>query len=738
MRFASGVVTAGLIGRRCIFMKYCPTCRLEFPDGKFCAECGGTLGEKPSPERRSHSGGVSVGSRNIVAGDIIGHREEISVGGNATIIRNSDESKQVRHCAVCGKASIVVDGHACRSCGEWVCSKHMVFDDFRCVKCRDASLVEAKQAYLQKFQSAFSDNKVSVEERLELEALARRLGLTAEHVRQIEQGFKAEVIGRSLSKMDRRDVRRLETARDFLFRDGEAGEALSLLESLYRDFESDENVRDLYLLALAEIDQGRARVLLPKIPYDDLAKHHMQIHLLALAGDIDGAYRALKLAKISFGDDHPQLLAREAELSLDEFRATENRRCLDDARGLLSKLPDDGDDMYLQSVLSYLRYCDGDRNALAHHARECKSRGASSFYHDRKIRQLKATIRCACGAKLDVERFCGQCGRDNPRLAKPAAGPAGSPMSDAAGSSYKAVHHCGRCGAETASTGFCGQCGASVSFKRADIDSGRRSFAGLFAGNIAAYFAAEEADLRQLFAYVRHSPHVTGNTQYEATAKTTDLIVNACDHTINAYAIDQSGNPQVHILGGAVAFARLCGALRETVGRNGLQEFGRIWALVGKTIRDLRGALPPEHALRILQDAGGGAFWKDEALIRAGLEHAAGMLTVIMAHELGHLALGHTLGPAANLEVSRNMEREADSFASSIISSSQMSIKPIEGMILWEVAWAWADNTTGNSHPTTHPLWRERIQDFVRANETIAGKLGITLSSLNDILPPAG
>jgi hypothetical protein len=704
------------------------------------------LVEELSSEKRFHASGVAMGSRNVVAGDIIGHHEEISVSGNATIIKNKDESRQLRHCAVCGKTGLVIDGHVCRSCGEWVCSKHIGGKEFSCLKCQQASLAEAEETYLRRYESAICDNQISAGECVELEALALRLGLTAEQIQKIEQRVKSEIIARAL-KMDRRDKRRLETARDLILRDGDAEKALKLLEPLYCDFAEDKDVRELYLLALSEVDEVRARSLIAHIRYDDLSKHLVQIHLMACNGDLDGAYRVLKLAKVTFGEDNPVLIAKDAELSLDEFQNTGNRICLDDAKGLLAQLPENHDDAYLRAVFAYHSYCEGDRNALCAEERDDKSKGVYSFYLERKLRQLTVKFCGQCGSKLGLERFCGQCGYAN-QVSLPQDQPStqvsypeanndqGKPSGESSvnGNRYQ---YCGNCGAKVAGIDVCCECGSPVLPAKPGAASGTRSFAGLFVGNPHSYFEAEEVDLRQLYAYVRHAPHVTSNRQYEATAEKTILIIAPHDDSINAYAMHESGeNPQVHMLGGAVSFARLCGALRETVGKQNLHDFARIWSMVGKALQKQGGSLNPEQALALLDEAGGAGFWRDEAVIRAGMEHAAGMIMVIMAHELGHLALGHTLGRPSNLEVSRNMEREADSFASSVISSSHMSMKPIEGMILWEIAWAWSDSGLRSRQATSHPLWRERLHDFVRANETIASKLGVTLATLKQILPP--
>ena len=261
--------------------------------------------------------------------------------------------------------------------------------------------------------------------------------------------------------------------------------------------------------------------------------------------------------------------------------------------------------------------------------------------------------------------------------------------------------------------------------------------AGLFTKDRDAYFAGTAPEMQQICAYVLSAPHVTGNAQYALMAQQASFVYDSANPLINAYATHgQSGqDPEIHVFGGALAFARLCGALRVLCENDARQKLNALWPVVGRAVIEAGGNLTPAGAGALLSAQGGDRFWSDEALVRKAVAHAAGMIGGIIAHELGHLALGHTLGRAANLEVSRNQEREADSFASSVISTSVFSDPLVEGMILWELAWVWSQQSGGREVATTHPLSRERLLDFIRANETVARGLGVTLESVQDLLP---
>ena len=107
-----------------------------------------------------------------------------------------------------------------------------------------------------------------------------------------------------------------------------------------------------------------------------------------------------------------------------------------------------------------------------------------------------------------------------------------------------------------------------------------------------------------------------------------------------------------------------------------------------------------------------------------------------MAHELGHIALAHILGRTPSLEVSRNQEREADSFASSVVSTSPFGDYLVAGQIIWSLIMVWGEHTGNVEIATSHPLERERLMDFIRANEAKAASIGIDKQTIQDFLPP--
>ena len=107
---------------------------------------------------------------------------------------------------------------------------------------------------------------------------------------------------------------------------------------------------------------------------------------------------------------------------------------------------------------------------------------------------------------------------------------------------------------------------------------------------------------------------------------------------------------------------------------------------------------------------------------------SAGMIIGILAHEMGHVCLGHVMGPnyyKTNQEIGRNHEREADSFASSITAATPFGEYVYEGMLFWH--YVLAQQQGNEAVESSHPLERERLENLIRANSSKASALGIRL-----------
>lgn len=74
--------------------------------------------------------------------------------------------------------------------------------------------------------------------------------------------------------------------------------------------------------------------------------------------------------------------------------------------------------------------------------------------------------------------------------------------------------------------------------------------------------------------------------------------------------------------------------------------------------------------------------------------------------------------------ISRDQERQADSFKSSVIATSPFAKQIILGDILF---WSVLDRTRPYDGTGTHPGHKERLENLVRAHPDLAASIGITL-----------
>jgi len=157
---------------------------------------------------------------------------------------------------------------------------------------------------------------------------------------------------------------------------------------------------------------------------------------------------------------------------------------------------------------------------------------------------------------------------------------------------------------------------------------------------------------------------------------------------------------------------------------------------MGREIVAQGGQLDRETASRIYLQTGLAGLGDDDELQRRARSYGAAMVITVIAHELGHIALGHTLATGeATEEISRNQEREADSFAASVATASPFSDYTVAGGIFWWMILTWVAAASGNPRATTHPHARERLMDFIRANQAQAEALGITADNIPEFLP---
>ena len=263
---------------------------------------------------------------------------------------------------------------------------------------------------------------------------------------------------------------------------------------------------------------------------------------------------------------------------------------------------------------------------------------------------------------------------------------------------------------------------------------------------------AEEFDTAT--GIVLASAFIQQNGDYASKARQIKFYFTANESTFNAYALKgpmqlENGAvirpPAVVFLGGFANAIYLVSVSVTTYLKDRLDSTLRFtYQDMGRAIVASGGRFAIEDSIRIfdrllkfktaelLRQEGEAAFRATRAL-------RTSMYLYTLAHEVGHIVLGHTRGDDPNLDVSRNQEREADSFAASVLSTCPDREFHFLGGALSEALLVWVHRAAGDPAPGTHPASRERFSSFIKSNSEAAQEaahaFGLDQRRLEGLLP---
>jgi hypothetical protein len=274
----------------------------------------------------------------------------------------------------------------------------------------------------------------------------------------------------------------------------------------------------------------------------------------------------------------------------------------------------------------------------------------------------------------------------------------------------------------------------------------------------ATLLMPEPGQITQSASFVVSSPFVQNNPLYRGRLGNVSFEYIADDATVNAFATDGAVKtadgrtvepPLVVYYGGLATAIRLAAAAlsaeveawRSRQTSFGGSKLAAALKLLAQAVQAGGGKLELDASQAVFsQCILPGLSVAPERFVSAARSYSASMDMFTIAHEMGHLSLGHTLGVSLNYDVSRNQEREADSFASSVLSSSPFREHLFLGQVFVTVLFSWLDFVGHATHGTTHPLSRERFENALRSNEEAARdaatEFGLTEARLRALLPP--
>lgn len=361
--------------------KDCPKCHtICNPSAKFCSECGFDFSSGMS----SGLSALSLGNKNVIAGDVIGYQKDYKISGNATIIHSKDESHKMVQCHKCGR-NITVDGSfECSECHRVAC--HKCFDRVAgtCKACVDEKTSKKELIYKQTLVSVFEDGRVDLLERRNLKALQNELGLTTSRADELEKLVRADrTYGRSdddsqLSTFEKFSFSR---AQSMLVVEGNANNAVELLKPIFEAHPLNEEVVSMYLSALVVNDEIEAKRIISGLHADIMGAYISDIDISLRNGDMNTAEARLLSAE-SLWEGNPAVTIRRAWFYCKMFEFSTEASYITRAQKTLD-LVDAGDDAVLRSLVHFIGNLISKANGdeVVETTKEfCKENNLSYFY----------------------------------------------------------------------------------------------------------------------------------------------------------------------------------------------------------------------------------------------------------------------------------------------------------------------------------------------------------------------
>ena len=287
-------------------MKFCCDCGSPLPQEKKCVSCGATIalrmkfcpecgapqsGEAQKP--KFNAAAFAMGDKNVIAGDVIGSQETTHVAGNATIIKNEDQSRQVKRCHVCGSLVLITEGFDCPECGQFTCGKCYDANQNCCNDCAKTHSKSKENQYEAALKAALTDGKIDLEERRTLNELAAKLGLSRQQASQIERQVKGEDTAGSMTTAEQLE---LDSARKLFYAcEGNLSSLLSTAQKIYSSYPTNEKALSLYLPVLAASGRSdEALKVINGLGADVLSAYITALDIYLTTGNMSETERYLK------------------------------------------------------------------------------------------------------------------------------------------------------------------------------------------------------------------------------------------------------------------------------------------------------------------------------------------------------------------------------------------------------------------------------------------------------------
>lgn len=316
-------------------MSKCPKCGSRIDAGmKFCQECGEAISAHPGVSLGDKNvvagdvagrieqfkgggdiklsgavpgdnhGGIAIGDKNVVSGDLIGHLESYKISGDATIIKNTDETKKVVQCHVCGRNMTIDESFDCPVCHQKTCCDCFSRERSACNICSSQSIKEKEAEYESALVRVYASGRVTLSERRELITLQKGLGIAASRALELEGVVKSRLSSGKSDSLSTFERFSLNKAKTELFENCKPKDAVDLLRPIYKAHTLDEDVLATYLTALAVYDKDAAESVISSLQVDILGAYLTEIDMALGDKDVSRAEERLMQAEALWPDSN--------------------------------------------------------------------------------------------------------------------------------------------------------------------------------------------------------------------------------------------------------------------------------------------------------------------------------------------------------------------------------------------------------------------------------------------------
>jgi len=389
----------------------CPNCGKEFPEGiKFCSECGTKLIDPAA------SSGVAIGDKNVIAGDVVGVKEDYHIAGNATIIKNDDETKKVLTCKICGKHITNSNGHNCPICNTFVCEDHFVKEKNCCISCAESMNEKNLEKYKIELSNVYADGKVELNERKRLDTLRKELGIDENTAKYLEANFNVQ-FSQPTDDLTKIEKLNLQNAKKLILSDFNYQEAFNTISPLYAKHGDNEEILSLYLRIVSLIKPDKFSEIYKTLNIDILEGHLSAIDLAIGANNYDEAERILNKTKSIFvGNIH--VAAKEVEFLIKMSVYTRQNAFITEAKTLLDSIGNPSND-YEAAAVDYCKglyaQINGDEDTYQALCKVyAKGKGKLAFFFEKHHKDNHEILCERCGLYKvkhnNFNKYCESCG----------------------------------------------------------------------------------------------------------------------------------------------------------------------------------------------------------------------------------------------------------------------------------------------------------------------------------------